>query len=163
MYLHTLLLLFVFGAIAAFAAVNWGIFTRPTTLSLVFATAEAPLGLIMLALAALLTVLFLMFLVYLETSVIIETRRHARELRTHRELAERAETSRLTDLRSYLEAELPKLAGQTANSWTDMQTRLSQLNKDLRSAIEQAGNTLSAYIGELEDRLEGGRKSDPDV
>ena len=163
MYLHTLLLLLVFGAIAAFAAVNWGTFTMPTTLSLVFATVQAPLGLIMLALAALLTVLFLMFLVYLETSVIIETRRHARELRAHRELAERAETSRLTDLRSYLEAELAKLAGQTANSWTDMQARLSQLNQDLQSAIEQTGNTLSAYIGELEDRLEGGRKSDPTV
>ena len=92
MYLHTLLLLLVFGAIAAFAAVNWGVFTTPTTLSLVFATVEAPLGLIMLGLAVLLTVLFLVFLVYLETSVIIETRRHARELRAHRELAERAET-----------------------------------------------------------------------
>jgi uncharacterized integral membrane protein len=163
MYLHTLLLLLVFGAIAAFAAVNWGVFTTPTTLSLVFATVEAPLGLIMLALAVLLTVLFLVFLVYLETSVIIETRRHARELRAHRELAERAETSRLTELRAFLETELPKLAGQTANSWTDMQTRLNQLDQDLRSAIEQAGNTLSAYIGELEDRLERGKKSDPTV
>ena len=45
----------------------------------------------------------------------------------------------------------------------DVQTRLDQLDQDLRSAIEQAGNTLAAYIGELEGRLERGRKSDPNV
>jgi uncharacterized integral membrane protein len=163
MYLRTLLLLIVLGAIAAFAAVNWGAFTTPTPLSLVFATVQAPLGLIMLGLAAILTVLFLVFLVYLQTSVILEARRYARELRAQRELAEQAETSRFTELRSYLENELPKLADQTANLRTDVQTRLEQLGHNLRSAIEQAGNTLAAYIGELEDRLERGSKSDPNV
>jgi len=44
-----------------------------------------------------------------------------------------------------------------------VQTRLDQLHQDLRSTIEQAGNTLAAYIGEFEDRLERERKSDPDV
>ncbi len=33
-------------------------------------------------------------------------------------------------------------------------TRLDQLGSDLRSAIEGAANTLAAYIGELEDRME---------
>lgn len=163
MYLRTLLLLIVLGAIAIFAVVNWGAFTTPTTLSLVFAIVQAPLGLIMLGLAAMLTVLFLVFLVYLQTSVIIEARRSARELRTQRELAERAETSRFTELRSFLEAEMPKLAGQGANLSIDVQTRLDQLDQNVRSSIEQAGNTLAAYIGELEDRLERERKSDPHV
>jgi uncharacterized integral membrane protein len=156
MYLRTLLLLLVLGAIAAFAAVNWGAFTTPTSLSLVFTTVQAPLGLIMLGIAAILTALFLVFLVYLQTSVIIEARRHTRELRAQRELAEKAETSRFTELRTFLEAELPKLASQTAEIRTDVQTRLDQLDQNLRSAIEQGGNTLAAYIGELEDRLERG-------
>ncbi|MHB1226798.1 MAG: hypothetical protein ACYC0O_04635 [Desulfurivibrionaceae bacterium] len=38
-----------------------------------------------------------------------------------------------------------------------MLARLDQLDRDLRSAVEQSGNTLAAYIGELEDRLEKGR------
>ena len=156
MYLHTLLLLLVFGAIAAFAAVNWGAFTTPTILSLVFATVEAPLGLIMLGLAAILTVLFLVFLVYLQTSAIIDARRYARELRAQRELTERAETSRFTELRSFLEVELPKLIGQTAELRADVQTRLDRLDQNLRVAIEQAGKRFAAYIGELEDRLERG-------
>jgi uncharacterized integral membrane protein len=147
------------GAIAVFAGVNWGAFTTPTTLSLVFATVQAPLGLIMLGLAAILTVLFLVFLVYLQTSAIIEARRHARELRAQRELAEQAESSRIAELRAFLQAELLKLADQTANVRSDVQTRLEQLDKDLRSTIEQSGNTLAAYIGEFEDRLEQERKS----
>ena len=163
MYLRTLLLLLILGASAAFAAVNWGAFTTPTNLSLIFYTVQAPLGLIMLGLAAILTVLFLIALVYLQTSVIIETRRHAREVRAQRELAEQAETSRFSDLRAFLETELPKLASQTADLKTDVQTRLEQLDQNLRSAVEQAGNTLSAYIGELEDRLERERKSGPNV
>jgi uncharacterized integral membrane protein len=163
MYLRTLLLLIVLGAIATFAVVNWGAFTTPTSLSLVFTAVQAPLGLIMLGLAAILTVLFLVFLVYLQTSVILEARRYARELRTQRELAEQAETSRFTELRSFLEDELLKLVAQTVELRADVQTRLDGLDQNLRSAIEQAGNTLAAYIGELEDRLERGRKSDPNV
>ncbi len=163
MYLRTLLLLVVLGAIAAFAAVNWEAFTTPMSLSIVFTTVQAPLGLIMLGLAAVLTVLFLVFLVYLQASAIIEARRHARELRAQRELTEQAEASRFTDLRGFLEAELPKLADQTANLSADVQRRLDQLDQGLRSAIEQSGNTLAAYIGEFEDRLERGGKSDPTV
>jgi hypothetical protein len=33
--------------------------------------------------------------------------------------------------------------------------RIDQARNELRDSIEQAGNTLAAYIGELEDRLEG--------
>lgn len=154
MYLRTLLLLLALGAMAAFAAVNWGAFTTPTTLSLVFATVKAPLGLIMLGLAGILTVLFLVFLVYLQASVIVEARRHTHEVRAQRELAEQAETSRFTELHAFIEAELSKLTSQAADLNTDVQTRLDQLNQNLRSAIEEAGNTLAAYIGELEDRLE---------
>ena len=156
MRLRTLLLLIVLGAIAAFAAVNWTAFTTPTTLSLVFAVVQAPLGLIMLALAALITVLFLVFVVYLQTSVIIETRRYGRELQTQRELADKAEASRFTELRGFLDTELSKLAGRVAEVKTGTDTRLDQLDRDLRSAVEQAGNTLAAYIGELEDRVERG-------
>jgi uncharacterized integral membrane protein len=163
MYLRTLVLLIVLGAIAVFAAVNWGAFTAPTTLSLVFGNVQAPLGLIMLGLAALLTALFLIFLVYLQASAILEARRHARELRAQRELAEQAENSRFTELRGFLEAELPKLAGQATELKVSMQTRLDQLDQSLRVAIEQAGNTLAAYIGEIEDRLEWGKKSDSTV
>jgi hypothetical protein len=125
MPLRTVVLLMVVVAVAIFAALNWGAFMAPTTLSLGVARVQAPLGLIMLGLVAVLTALFLLYVVYLQTTVLLETRRHAKELQAQRELADQAEASRFTELRTYLE------------------TRLGEME-----------NSLSADIGELRDRLD---------
>lgn len=157
MKVRTLFLLLTLAAIAAFTALNWSAFMTPTTLSLGVANVQAPLGLVMLGLVAFLAALFLVFVVYLQTSVLLEARRHARELQANRELAGQAEASRFTELRGFLEAELRRQAGLDAESRAILLARLDQLDRDLRSAVEQSGNTLAAYIGELEDRLERGR------
>jgi uncharacterized integral membrane protein len=166
MHIRTLLVLLVLGVMAVFAAVNWSSFMAPTTLSLLFATIQAPLGLILLGFTALLTALFLLFIAYLQASLLMDTRHHARELQAQRTLADQAEASRIAELRSYLEAGLPKLSEEIAESRGAVETRLDRLDRDLRSVVEQAGNTLAAYIGELEDRLERGkteRDSHPSV
>jgi uncharacterized protein YicC (UPF0701 family) len=85
--------------------------------------------------------------------VLLEARRHSRELQAQRELADKAEASRFTDLRGFLETELRKLGEQVAESRAGITGRLDQAEQDLRTAIEQSGNSLAAYIGELEDRL----------
>jgi hypothetical protein len=162
MYLRTLLILIVLGAVAIFAAINWIAFMAPTTLSVVFATVEAPLGLILLAVVGLLTLLFLLYVVYLQSSVLMENRRNARELQAQRELAEQAEASRISQLRSFLESELRRLGEKTEESKVVVLAKLEALERELRSVVEQSGNTLAAYIGEIEDRLErapGGRLS----
>jgi len=149
----TVLLLVVLTGIVVFAGVNWGVITAPTTVSLLVSDVQAPLGLIMLGLTVLVTVLFLIFLAYLQTSVLLDTRRHARELRAQRELADQAEASRFTDLRGFLETELRKLGGQVAESQAAMTARLDRAEQDMRTAVEQSGNSLAAHIGELDDRL----------
>jgi len=156
MQVPTVLLLVVLVAIALFAAINWSAFVTPVPLSLVVTTIQAPLGSIMLGLTALLTVLFLMFVVYLQTSVLLQARRHARALEAQRELADQAEASRFIELKGFIEAELIKLGAQSAASQVSVLARLNQVEQDLRLVIEQGGNTLAAYIGELEDRLERG-------
>ena len=154
MHIRTLLVFLVLGVMALFAAVNWSSFMAPTTLSLLFATIQAPLGLIMLGFTALLTALFLLFIAYLQASLLMDTRRQTRELRAQRTLADQAEASRIAELRSYLETGLPKLGEEITDSRVAVETRLDRLEQDLRSVVEQAGNTLAAYIGELEDRFE---------
>lgn len=149
----TLLLLLVLTVIVVFAAVNWGVITAPTTVSLLVTDVQAPLGLIMFGLTVLVTVLFLIFAAYLQTSVLLDARRHSREMQAQRELADKAEASRFTDLRGFLDTELRKLGEQVAESRTGITGRLDQAEQDLRTTIEQSGNSLSAYIGELEDRL----------
>ncbi len=161
MNLRTLAVLLVAAAIAVFAALNWEAFTAPTTLSLGFAEAHAPLGLIMLGLTALLALVFLAFVVYLQTSVLLEARRHARELQASRGLADQAEASRFTELRGYLEAELARLATESEAARASVLARLEELERNMRTAVDQAGNTLAAYIGELDHRIEGKAQERP--
>ena len=154
MYLRTLMILTVLVLIVVFSALNWTAFIAPTVLSLGFTSVEAPLGLILLGIVAVLTLLFLVYITYLQSTVLLESRRHARELQLQRDLAEQAETSRFSQLRTLTETELQKLAGDIEQSKSLLLTRLDQIERDLRAALEQTGNSLAAYIGQIEDRFD---------
>ncbi len=140
--------------VAAFAVLNWTVFLAPTELSIGYTTVNMPLGLIMLGLLAILTVLFLAYVTYLQGSVLLEARRHSRELKSNRELADKAEASRFTDLRTFLETELKLHATQNSETRDALLIRIDKLEHDSRTFMEQSGNTLAAYIGEVEDRFE---------
>jgi len=151
---RTLLLLLALFAIVLFAALNWTVFTTPATLSLLVASIEAPLGVIMLGLLALLTVLFVIFAGYMQTSTLLEARQQARALEAQRKLADQAEASRITEMQNLLNSALLRLEQQMVESRQATNSRLDRLEQDLRAAVSQEGTTLSAYIGQLEDRLD---------
>jgi uncharacterized integral membrane protein len=157
MSLRAVLVLLIFILLGTFTVLNWNAFMTPTTLSLLIATVQAPLGLIMLGVTVALAVLFLAYLAYVQTTVILDARRTARELKGQRDLADQAEASRFTELRSFLELRLQKLESAVAETQTRTATRLDQLETDLRSTVESAANTLAAYIGEVEDRVDRGK------
>ncbi len=121
--------------VGLFALLNWDAFSALTPLNLGLTTVQAPLGLIMLGLVAFLCVLFTVWVVSMQASSLMEARRQTRELQAQRDLADRAEASRFTELR------------------TELVARLDRLQSDSRVAIEQSGNALAAQVGELEDRL----------
>jgi uncharacterized integral membrane protein len=154
MKLHIQLLLILLALIAVFAALNWGVFISPTELSLGLATVHMPLGLVMLGLLVLVTTAFLLYIAYLQGSALLETRRHTRELQANRELADKAEASRFTELRTFLAAELAQQTELTAQAKAGVLARIEELERALQAAVEQSGNTTCAYIGELEDRLD---------
>lgn len=150
---RTVILSVILVGISIFAALNWTAFTMPTPLHLVVVRVEAPLGAIMLAVTAAVTVLYILFLTWLETSALLEARRSARELQAQRQLAENAEVSRIAELRGVLENGLRELRTEAEAASQDAIARIDRLEAELRAEIERAGNTLAAYIGELEDRL----------
>lgn len=154
MKLLTLLLLLILAAFSAFATLNWRVFVTPTELSLGLATVQMPLGMVMLGLLVLVTALFLIFVVYLQTTTMLEIRRHSRELKASRDLADKAEASRFTELRALLEAEMVKQANLGAESRAAVLARVDRLADELRSAIDESGNSLAASLGEIEDRLD---------
>jgi uncharacterized integral membrane protein len=154
MYLRTFLILVVLGLVAIFAAINWDAFVAPTRLSLGFGVVDAPLGLILIAVLVLLTILFLVYVAYMQSVVILDNRRHARELQTQRELADQAEASRLNQLQSLLQGELQTLKAQTEGWRIEMLARVERAERNLQVALEQINNSLAASIGELEDKVE---------
>jgi uncharacterized integral membrane protein len=160
MRVRTALLLLILVVVGLFTALNWTAFSTPARLSLGFRTVEAPLGMLLLAVIVGLTFVYLLFLTWIETGALLEARRYARELLAQRQLAENAEASRFAELKRGLEAELAALReGPDVNAGRVL-ARLEQAETALRADIERAGNTLAAYIGELEDRLTR-READP--
>ena len=151
MKIYSLSLLFILALVAIFTALNWGTFVTPTEVSLGVTVASVPLGLVLLGFLVVITALFLAFVVYLQTSALLETRRYSKELQASRDLADKAEASRFTELRTALEAERLTVIA-----------RIDQVRAELQTSIEQSDNTLAAYIGELEDRLDGD-KTPPNI
>ena len=151
---RALILLGVLALFLVFMILNWSTIMAPTTLNLAVAQVNAPLGLVMLGILGVLTAVFLTFIVYLQTSVLFEARRHAKELQTNRELADKAEASRFTELRQFMDAEIQKQTAINADSKSALMAKLDTLGANIHAAIDQSGTSLSAYIGELEDRLE---------
>lgn len=156
MKVRTLLLLLVLLAIVLFVALNWPLIIAPATLSLLVTTVEAPLGLIMLGMLVLLAGAFMVFAGFQQTSILLEARQQARELQTQRKLADEAEASRITELHKLLTATLQKMDQQAQENRLATDARMDALEQSLRAALSQETTTLSAYIGELEDRLERG-------
>jgi uncharacterized integral membrane protein len=154
MNLRTLLIALTFVLLAVFALMNWGAFSAPTALSLGFAQVQAPLGLIMLVITGLVSGLFLVYIVFQQAGVILEARRYAKELQTHRELADKAEASRFTELQTFLADELRKVQSQRAVEAEQMNTRLQQLEQHILDKLDESTRTLSAYVGEVDDKLD---------
>lgn len=115
-----------------FAAINWTVFTTPTPLSLWFTTVEAPLGVIMLVLLAVALVAFTVWAIAMQGRALMDARRMTKDLQAQRELTDKAEASRFTELRNHLDTRMDKL----------------------QRSIEQQGNGLAAQIGELENRMQ---------
>ena len=159
MRLRTILLIVAIVLLAVFVAINLDEFTRPSLLSLGFTTVSVSLGLVMLLLLVVATVIFLATTIYMQSNNLLETRSYARELSAQRELADKAEASRFTELRVFLENRLDLLQTLPGISASPEQSTLtgaaqSQQFDTLMARIEQSDNTLAAFMGQLEDRLE---------
>lgn len=154
MRIRTIVLIVAIVLMAGFAALNLDEFSRPSVLSLGFTTVQVPLGLVMLVLLAAVLLVFLATTLYIQSTHLLEMRQSTRALATQRELADKAEASRFTELRQYLEAQAVLAQQREVAHGTVLAERLAQNQEAISAKIEQSGNTLAAYIGELEDRLE---------
>ncbi|ABM37251.1 hypothetical protein [Polaromonas naphthalenivorans] len=153
MRFRTILLVLAIVLVSAFVALNVDEFTRISTLSLGFTTIQVSLGLVMLVLLIATLVIFLGSTLYMQSRNVLEARTHTRELNAQRELADKAEASRFTELRAYLEAQVVAEQQRETALGTVLADRFAQQQQVLLARMEQMDNTLAAYMGELEERL----------
>jgi uncharacterized integral membrane protein len=132
MMTRALIFFVVLVLVGLFAVINWDVFSALTPISLGFTTVQAPLGLIMLGTIGFLCVLFTVWVIVLQAGSLRDARRQTKELQAQRDLADRAEASRFTELRA-----------------------------DLLARIDQSTNATAAHIAQLEDRLERDRLLSP--
>lgn len=152
-------ILLLLASSAALVFLNWEVFTASSMLSLGIIDIQVPLGLLMIALLAIFAVLFLAFTTYLQSSALLQARRHEKALQTNRDLADKAEASRFSALQTQLEVELKKLHDAGSDNKAGILSRLDALDDKISALLKQSENTFSAYFGELEDRLDTGSKT----
>lgn len=168
MSFKSLFLLLIGAAFVAFVGLNWPAMNRPTDLSLGFTEVHAPLGLVLLGLTALLAVVFVALVAYTQGTVLMETRRHAKELAAQRELADKAEASRFTELRAHLDKEVTRLTESVSSQTREMLARVDRAEMGLRerpvdaeiarlvNAVENHNRDLHARVDRLEMGLREG-------
>jgi biopolymer transport protein ExbB/TolQ len=133
---------------------NWEAITTTASLSVGFTTVQAPLGVTLLASSALVVAALVALVAYQRAAALVEARRFARELRAQRELADQAEASRFTELRSYLQGELQRLRDEIATGRSEANGRADRLEQALAARVTETANGLSAHLGELEDKVD---------
>jgi len=147
---RTIFLIIAILVVAAFSSLNVDEFTRTSVLNLGFTTTQMPLGLVMLLLLAITVVMFLVSTFYIQSTNLLETRKYARELSTQRDLADKAEASRFTELRNHLDAQTAATMSRAAA----LAERLNRTHAALLLRMEQSDGATAAYIGQLEDRID---------
>jgi hypothetical protein len=140
--------------IAGFAALNWSEVIRPSPLLFGPIVMDAPLGAILLGLLALAVVLFAVSAASMRTRTLLESRHHYKELEAQRALADKAEASRFTDLRTHLDTQLRELRERDAIAAGELEKGRVENQREIRTQLEQINRTLSARLNELEHRLE---------
>jgi uncharacterized integral membrane protein len=146
MNLRTLSLLITVALIALLAAFNWNTLAAPSTVSLGVTEVQAPLGVLMLALTCLLGIFFIAYVLWLQGSVLMEARRHAKEMQAQRDLADKAEASRFTELRTVLE-------DLHARDKEVLMARLDGLEAHLVQRAQVSEICTAASVGQLEQQV----------
>ena len=139
--------------VGAIAALNWPEVTRTSHLNFGVVMADAPLGAILFGAFLLTLVVFLVSSAIMESRNLLHWNRHSRELQAQRDLAERAEASRFTDLRQHIDTTLRESRQRDAIAGTEFEKSMLQSHREMRMHLENMSRALMARLSELEARL----------
>jgi hypothetical protein len=151
---RTTLLLLAVLLVAGFAALNWPEFARNTTLNFGLLRMDAPLGAIMLGLLGLVLLISLASSASLRSRMMLTENRYTRDLQVQRDLADKAEASRFTELRQYLDTHFREGRQRDPLLSAEFEKSMMQSQRDLRTQLEQMMRGIDARLSSLESRFE---------
>lgn len=154
MKIRTFILLFGSLLMASFVALNLSEILRPTTLELGFSQIEAPMGLVLLGILVCALAFFLVAMLLFQTGHLMALRQATKEAKEQRNLADKAEQSRFTELRQWLQTQEQQQLAREQAQHQAVWARLDALEQSLLTRLDEGHNGLAASMGELEDRLE---------
>jgi len=131
--------------LAVFTLANWAVLSASSTLSFIVFDIEGPLGVILLGAMLVLVVLFVVYALTLKTGMLMESRRHNQELEAQRKLAETAEASRLSELRTQIEREFAQLRDAIGG----VNGRMDSREQAMKQSVNEAANGLAALVAEI--------------
>lgn len=137
-----------------FTLLNWSVLIAPTALSFMLFHIEAPLGLVLLGILVVFIALFSTYVLFLRTAMLVDAHRYAKEIQAQQQLAEKAEASRLSELRTQLEHDFEQVREMSEKTRTDLNVRFDGMEQALRNVFEEGVRSLSAHIGEVEDKFD---------
>lgn len=141
--------------LAAFAVANWGAFTTPTHLSLGLTSVQAPLGLLMLAVCAALVLGLGGLALWLHTRSLMEMRRQMKTQQALRDVADKAEASRVHQLQGAMQAGIDRLAAQLEATRVQLFERIDRLEHEQARHVAENADSLAAALAELDQRVSG--------
>ena len=136
--------------VAGLAALNWGEVTRTSRLNFGLILTDAPLAGILLAILAVTLAVFLVSSAIQESRSMLAWNRHAKELQAQRDLADKAEASRFTDLRQHIDSAYQR---DSLNNG-EFEKSMLQSHRDLRAQLDAMNRTLLARLAQLEARVD---------
>jgi len=136
--------------LTVFTLANWAVLTATTTLSFVIFEIEGPLGVILLGAMVVLVTLFVLYAMALRTKMLMASHRHSQELQAQRKLAEAAEASRLSGLQAQMVDEFAQLRDVIKA----LDDQMAEREKSINQSFDEATNSLSAMVGELDDKVD---------
>lgn len=141
--------------LAGLAALNLDELMRPTGLNLGWQTlAEASLAAVLVGVAVSALLLTLLAGAVDQRKLEDALKLSQEDLAAQRALADKAEGSRLLEVQRHLDLQAQASEHREREMLANLNERLDQVQRALQQQMDQVGNSLAAYIGEVEDRLE---------
>jgi uncharacterized integral membrane protein len=148
------ILLLALVLLAVFTMANWSLFIAPATLDLLVFSVQGPLGVVLLGVTFVFIALFAIYALSLRAGALVDERRRTRELDAQRALADNAEASRFTALKTELDQQCATLRTSIDQARTQVLARTDALEASMAQSLNETANALFANIAQVDDKLD---------